>query len=162
MAIRISNLHLGLDESEGELPGRIAKVLGVLPGELISWRILRKSLDARDKDSLHYVYTTEVRAAGDESRLVALAQRGSTPVRIERHEEPSFQMPAPGTQPLKSRPVVVGSGPAGLAAAYFLAEQGYRPLVLERGRAVRDRIHDVQAFDRGGPHDPESNYLFGE
>src|SRR4029077_15537164 len=47
-------------------------------------------------------------------------------------------------------------------AAYFLAEQGYRPLVLERGRAVRDRIRDVHAFDKGGPLDPESNYLFGE
>jgi uncharacterized FAD-dependent dehydrogenase len=57
---------------------------------------------------------------------------------------------------------VVGSGPAGLAAAYFLAEQGYRPLLLERGRAVRERIQDVHAFDQGGPFNPESNYLFGE
>jgi uncharacterized FAD-dependent dehydrogenase len=49
-----------------------------------------------------------------------------------------------------------------LAAAYFLAEQGYQPLVLERGRRVSERIRDVRAFDEGGPHDPESNYLFGE
>jgi uncharacterized FAD-dependent dehydrogenase len=63
---------------------------------------------------------------------------------------------------LTARPVVVGSGPAGLVAAYFLAQQGYRPLVLERGKAVRERIHDVRSFDSGGPFDAESNYLFGE
>src|SRR5437660_4831780 len=71
-------------------------------------------------------------------------------------------MPPPGSQPLPHRPVVVGSGPAGLVAGYFLALQGHRPLVLERGRAVRERIRDVHAFDAGGPFDPESNYLFGE
>jgi uncharacterized FAD-dependent dehydrogenase len=58
--------------------------------------------------------------------------------------------------------VLVGSGPAGLVAGYFLAAAGYRPLILERGRPVRDRICDVHAFDAGGPFNPESNYLFGE
>src|SRR5204862_2339043 len=77
-------------------------------------------------------------------------------------EEPAFHMPAAGSARLGNHPIVVGSGPAGLVAAYFLAEQGYQPLVLERGRAVRERIHDVRRFDEGGPHDPESNYLFGE
>ena len=71
-------------------------------------------------------------------------------------------MPEPGGQMLRHRPIVVGSGPAGLVAAYFLAEGGYCPLVLERGKPVRDRIHDVRAFDAGGPLNPESNYLFGE
>src|SRR5205807_10439615 len=73
-----------------------------------------------------------------------------------------FHLPTSGTARLEARPVIVGSGPAGLVAGYFLAARGYRPLILERGRAVRDRIHDVHAFDAGGPLDPESNYLFGE
>ena len=72
-------------------------------------------------------------------------------------------MPHHGDIPLTDRPVVVvGSGPAGLVAAYFLAAEGYQPLLLERGRAVRERIHDVHRFDAGGTFDPESNYLFGE
>src|SRR5262249_36234328 len=73
-----------------------------------------------------------------------------------------FAMPDPGTEPLTQRPVVVGSGPGGLAAAWFLAEQGYQPLLLERGPAVSDRVRDVKRFDSGGPVQPESNYLLGE
>src|SRR5262249_46590923 len=98
----------------------------------------------------------------DEVQLVALARRGHAEVRVERHAEPGFVLPPPGKTRLQHRPVIVGSGPAGLVAGYFLAQQGYRPLILERGRAVRERIHDVRAFDGGGPLDPESNYLFGE
>ena len=64
--------------------------------------------------------------------------------------------------PLAHRPVIVGAGPAGLFAGYLLARSGYRPLILERGRAVKDRVADVRRFDESGPLDPESNYLFGE
>ena len=63
---------------------------------------------------------------------------------------------------MRHRPVIVGSGPAGLIAGYMLAEAGYRPLILERGHAVKDRVADVRRFDQNGPLDPESNYLFGE
>src|SRR6266404_6212492 len=162
MPIRISNLRLDLDEPEAALPQHLARILGIAPAELGRWRILRKSLDARIKGSLHFVYTAEVAPPEDEDRVLALGRRHRGEVRVERHAEPEFRQPAPGPTPLEHRPVVVGSGPAGLVAAYFLAEQGYRPLVLERGRAVRERIHDVHVFDAGGTLDPESNYLFGE
>src|SRR5262245_19411018 len=145
MAIRVSNLRLGLDEPEAGLSEHLARVLGLAPSALTRWRILRKSLDARNKDALHFVYTAEVSTAEDEARVVELARRGRHELRIDRHDEPPFTMPPPGPRPLAHRPVVVGSGPGGLAAAYFLAEQGYQPLVLERGRAVRDRIRDVHA-----------------
>jgi uncharacterized FAD-dependent dehydrogenase len=163
MAVRVSNLHLKLDEPESALPERLARLLGLAPEDVVRCRILRKSLDARDKADLQFVYSAEVTVPEDEAGLVAGAAK-SLPagVRIAVYEEPPFEMPDPGSRPLRDRPVVVGSGPGGLAAAYFLAEQGYRPLVLERGRPVRDRIRDVRAFDQGGPHDPESNYLFGE
>ncbi len=161
MALRVSNLRLGIDEPASALPAHLARALGLRPDEVRQWRLLRKSLDARDAAALHFVYTAEVRLPVDEDRLAARARRRSGP-RVDLYEEPPFEMPAPGAAPLEHRPVVVGSGPGGLVAAWFLARHGYHPLVLERGRAVRDRIRDVRAFDRGGPLDPESNYLFGE
>ncbi len=162
MPIRVSNLRLGIDESEQALPQRLARALDLLQDEIKRWRILRKSLDARDKDDLAFVYAAEVAVPEDERRVTDRARVRHPELAIELYQEPPFELPEPGREPLPHRPVVVGSGPGGLAAAYFLAAQGYRPLVLERGKAVRDRIHDVRAFDAGGPHDPESNYLFGE
>lgn len=162
MAIRVSNLRLRLDEPEAALPERLAHILGVPASGLASWRILRKSLDARVKETMHFVYTAEVRLPEDEQAVATSAARRHSDVRVELHEEPRFVPPAAGTAPLRHRPVVVGSGPAGLVAAYFLADLGYQPLVLERGPAVRERIHDVKRFDDGGSFDPESNYLFGE
>jgi uncharacterized FAD-dependent dehydrogenase len=162
MPIRVSNLRLGLDESEAALAGQLAAALGLRPEALGRWRILRKSLDARDRGSLHFVYSAEVAAAEDEEQLVVAARRRKGPVRVDLYQEPPFTLPPAGGRPLEHRPVVIGAGPGGLVAAYFLAEQGYQPLVLERGRPVRDRIRDVHAFDAGGPHNPESNYLFGE
>lgn len=162
MAIRVSNVRLGLDEPEAALPERLAHVLGLPASMLASWRILRKSLDARVKDAMHFVYTAEVVLGEDEGAVAARAAGRNGEARVELHEEPRFVPPPAGTAPLEQRPVVIGSGPAGLVAAYFLAELGYQPLVLERGPPVRERIHDVKAFDQGGRFDPESNYLFGE
>jgi hypothetical protein len=162
MPIRLSNLRLSIDEPEVALADRLAAALEVRQHDIQRWRILRKSLDTRDKRDLKFVYTAEVVLAGDEPGLVKRASRRGNAVSVELYDERPFELPPPGDRPLDHRPVIVGSGPAGLAAGYFLAEQGYRPLILERGSAVRDRIDDVKAFDAGGPHNPESNYLFGE
>jgi uncharacterized FAD-dependent dehydrogenase len=155
MALRVSNLRLPVEEPEANLPAHLARALGVTPGDLGGWRVVRKALDLRDKRELRFVYNFEVEFPGDDFRAATAAQ-------VERVEDPPFAMPDPGAAPLPHRPVVVGSGPGGLLCAYFLAVHGYRPLVLERGTKVNDRIRDVRTFDEGGAFHSESNYLFGE
>src|SRR5438128_5996937 len=106
MSLRVSDVRLSVDEPEAALAVRLARLLGVRPDELLRWRILRKSLDARDKDALQFVYTAEVVVPGDEARLAARARRRA---RVDLWAEEPFVMPPPGARPLPHRPVVVGS-----------------------------------------------------
>ncbi|GIW79308.1 MAG: hypothetical protein KatS3mg105_1115 [Gemmatales bacterium] len=162
MAIRVANLRLGLAESEQALPDRLAQILGISGIEELPWRILRKSLDTRNKSNLQFVYSIEATLPEESPRLLAQLKRRHPELHIEPYRPASFHVPEPGPLPLESRPVIVGSGPAGLFAAFLLAERGYQPLVLERGPPVHQRIRDVHLFDKGGAFDSESNYLFGE
>jgi uncharacterized FAD-dependent dehydrogenase len=162
MSIRLSNIRTSIDEPEPALVDRAARALEVRRSDIGRWRILRKSLDLRDKSDVSFVYSVEVTLPEHERDVLRHVRRRRGPISAVPFEEPPFEMPTPGDEPLFDRPVIVGSGPAGAFAAYFLAEQGYRPIVLERGRAVRERIAEMRAFDAGGPHDPENNYLFGE
>ena len=161
MPIRVTNLRVPIAEPESHIPVRLARVLRIAPGDLQGWRILRKSLDVRDKRDLQFVYSAEVNVPADEELIANKAKQAGL-AQVELFQEPPFEMPSAGSQPLRQRPVVIGSGPAGLIAAYFLAEQGYQPLLLERGTPVNERIRDVKQFDSGGAFHPESNYLFGE
>ena len=156
MWLRINNLRAPIEAPEAELPRQIARKLGLSVDDLGAWRIVRKSLDARARHDLRFVYSVSVETPADHWRPGA----GEADVVLHRPE--AFDDPPCGSNPLALRPVVVGSGPAGLAAAYYLALKGYQPLVLERGRPVKERVQSVRAFDAGGPHDAEDNYLFGE
>lgn len=157
MPLRITNLRLPVEVPEQSLPGILAERLKLPVDVLGACRIVRKSLDARSREHLVFVYTL-VLESPEEARI--LAQPHS--IDIEAHHSEYFADPPLGSQPLEQRPVVVGSGPAGILAAYYLAMRGYRPIVLERGSPVKERVPAIRDFDRGGPHDPENNYLFGE
>lgn len=158
-SFRIANLTTDVLAPEEELPNRIARILGVGESDIGRWRILRKSLDARSRHDLKFVYTLLVDLPDGEQAAALLARKRPD---VELFAPPVFQDVEPGSAPLEHRPVVIGSGPAGLLAAYYLAAKGYRPLIIERGQPVKERVPAIRQFDAGGPHDPENNYLFGE
>ena len=159
MKIRLTNLRLPVEAPEVELKRRIAQRLRMKQEDVPNCRILRKSLDARSKNDIVFVYTAAVDLPDDpklEKQLIASRE-------IERFEPEQFDDPVPGQQPLRSRPVVVGTGPAGLLAGYYLAVKGYQPILIDRGYPVKERVPKIRAFDRHmAEHDPENNYLFGE
>ena len=158
MSLCVSNLRLPVEHPEVELRQITATRLGLSPSDLVSFRILRKSLDARSHDRMTFVYSV-VASVADGEKVLSLLHDDRN---VTLHRQASFDDPEPGASPLEHRPVVVGSGPAGLLAGYYLAQKGYRPLILERGYAVKERVSAIRKFDKGGPFEEENNYLFGE
>src|SRR4051794_40111023 len=114
MSWKVANIRLELDEPEQALPVKLADRLGLGPGGIAHYRILRKSLDARRHDDLHFVYAAEVEIPGDGASL----RRSG--VDIEPFVPEVFDWPEPGRESLEHRPVIVGAGPAGLFAGYLL------------------------------------------
>lgn len=153
--IRVRQVKVKLGEEE-LLRFEIAKKLHISEKEILKFVIQKKSLDARDKANIHYVYEVDV-AVGNEKKLL---KRRNKDVFLTPREK--YQMPVQGKEVLSSRPVVVGSGPAGLFCAYMLAEQGYRPLIIERGERIEDRVSSVSKFWKDGVLNINSNVQFGE
>ena len=151
--IAISNLKLQPGEDEAKLKTLAAKALRIPEGRIQSLTIRKKSLDARKKDDLKWIYTVGVTVDGDEGKLLAKCRQASI-VKPYRYDIPKVES--------ETRPVVVGFGPAGMFAALVLAYAGARPIVLERGQDVDTRTAQVEAFRAGGAFDPENNVQFGE
>src|SRR4051812_23754488 len=135
MSLKLSNIRRPVEEPESELPAAIARRLKIQPHNIARWRILRKSLDARSRKDLSFVYSVIVDLHEDDAHAI----RGN-PSEVDRFVAQTFDDPEPGDKPLSGRPVVIGSGPAGLLAGYYLAAKGYRPLILERGQPVKPRV----------------------
>ena len=161
MALILSDIKLPVTADESELTARISAQFGVDKNEIKQVRIVRRALDARKKSDIHFLLRVRAELTpAAEKRLSARFGDRATPVRAE--ERGGADNIFEGTEQAHGRIVIAGLGPAGLFAALSLAERGYRPLVLERGRAVEARVDDVARYRAGGALDPESNVLFGE
>lgn len=160
MSIQASNVAVPLDglapDGDSVLRRAVARGLGVKEADLGEVHVLRRSIDARKKSNVHGVITAAVELPDG----VAIAPgRGIT---AKSYEPPApLSIPYVGDDAAK-RPIVVGMGPAGLFAAWYLAQAGLRPLVIERGAPVEQRVADVERFEGTGELDPESNVQFGE
>ena len=161
--IRVHQIALPLDHPPEALPAAVAKRLKLPVEALGELQLFRRSVDARHKDAIELVYSVDV-AVADEAAVLGKLRRDhqvmATPEPLQR---PSIPAPEGFASGERLRPVVVGAGPCGYFAALFLAQQGYRPLLLERGKPVKQRTADTFGFWKGRlPFNPASNAQFGE
>lgn len=157
--LRVTEIRLPLGHASDAIVRAVVEVLHIAPDELTSCEIVRRANDARKKSAVVMVYSVDVDLIDEE----AVLSRSTGDSRVRRKPDTSYRFVAerPGL-PVPSRPVVIGAGPCGLFAGLVLAEMGLRPIILDRGKVVRERTKDTWGFWRRGILNPESNVQFGE
>ena len=157
--IRINELSLPLDHSADELRQAIVNRLGISDADLLDFTVFKRSYDARKKNSvILFIYIIDLEVRDEAAVLARLADDRNVRPAPDTNYYPVGQAPAD----LSERPLVVGLGPCGLFAALLLAQMGFKPIVLERGKEVRSRTKDTWALWRKNVLTPESNVQFGE
>jgi len=157
--LRISELKLPLGHPPQAIETAIHQRLGLPAGDVLSWAVARRAHDARRKAAILMVYTVDVTVRDEAAVLARFA--GDTHVRVA--PDTQYRLMARAPEPLNAlRPVVIGAGPCGLFAGLILAQMGFKPIILDRGKAVRERTKDTWALWRTSKLDPESNVQFGE
>tara|TARA_R110002167_G_scaffold343436_1_gene552545 strand:+ start:795 stop:2411 length:1617 start_codon:yes stop_codon:yes gene_type:complete len=156
--LRLTEIKLPLDHAQAALEQAILDKLKISKAQLLSFEIFKRAYDARNKKDIQLIYTFDIEVKQQDELLQKFAN--DQHVRITPDMTYKFVTQAPAT--LSARPVVVGLGPCGLFAALILAQMGFKPIVLERGKAVRERTKDTFGFWRKQALNPESNVQFGE
>lgn len=157
--IRINELSLPLDHPQDAIRAAILKRLNIRDNELIDFTVFKRSYDARKKNSeITFIYILDVNVTNEAKVLARLSQDHQIKPAPDTHYYPVASAPSNLTE----RPIVIGLGPCGLYAALILAQMGFKPIVLERGKDVRERTKDTWALWRKRELSPESNVQFGE
>ena len=155
--IRINQIKVPLEHTQTDIVKKAADILRITPDKILSWQIRKKSVDARKKPDIVIIYALDVSVAAQEKVLAKCRNK-----QVQAVTEKPYLFPLRGDRQLNGRPVIIGTGPAGLFCGYLLAAHGWKPLLLERGNCVEERIRDVEKFWREGVLDPASNVQFGE
>ena len=158
--LRITELRLPLDHLEDALRPAIVARLGVADADLTAFTVFKRSYDARKKSAIVLTYTIDCELRDEAAVFAKLA--GQPHIRATPDTSYRFVGHAPADWPIDRRPIVVGFGPCGIFAALVLAQMGLRPIVLERGKEVRERTKDTWGLWRKNVLNPESNVQFGE
>jgi uncharacterized FAD-dependent dehydrogenase len=153
--LRLTEIKLPLDHDEAALK-RAAEAR--VKGPVVALAVFRRGVDARRRSAIQLVYSLDVEVA-DEALVL---QRCAGDPHVGRAPDMRYRQVARAPAGLRARPVVIGAGPCGLFAALTLAQMGFRPIILERGRVVRERTRDTFGFWRKAEFRPESNVQFGE
>ena len=153
--IRIQEIKLPIDHTEKDLLIKASEALKIKEEEIKKLSIYRKSIEARKKDNILFIYTLDV-------ETVEGIKNPKIRKDISIVEPFNYNIEVTGEKSLSNRPVVVGCGPAGLFCALLLAEKGYKPIILERGKKVKERVEDIERFWKDGTLAPNSNIQFGE
>jgi uncharacterized FAD-dependent dehydrogenase len=155
--LRLTELKLPLDHPEGALRDAVLKRLGIGERDLDHFSVFRRAVDARKKSAIALIYTLDIEVKNEKALLKRLKD--------DRHITlaPDMEYRCVARAPERaSRPVIIGTGPCGLLAALVLAQTGFRPIILERGKVVRERTKDTWGLWRKSVLNPESNVQFGE
>ncbi len=156
--LRISEIKLPLDHADDALRSAIVAKLQISDDEVRDFTIFKRSYDARKKSAIVFVYIVDVETTKDDE----LIKKFQSDPHIAETPDTHYKSVAAAPKDLKIRPVVIGTGPCGLFAGLMLAKMGFRPIILERGKSVRERSADTFGFWRNGNLNPESNAQFGE
>ena len=156
--LRLTEIKLPLAHPEDDLKAAILKRLGIVADELIGYTIFRRGFDARKPSAILFIYTLDVEVKNE----VSLLARLKNVPHIAPAPDTSYHFITQAPKSLAERPVVIGTGPCGIFSGLILAQMGFRPIILERGKAVRERTKDTFGLWRQGKLDPESNVQFGE
>ena len=156
--IRLTELKLPLDHDAASLTAAVLARLGVPAAALLRHEIFRRAVDARRRSDIRFTYTIDA-AVADEAAVLA---RHAGDINVRVTPDSGYMFVARVPQGVVSRPVVIGTGPCGLLAGLLLAQMGFRPIILERGKEVRERTKDTWGLWRRSVLNPESNVQFGE